>query len=629
MSTDTASAAGGASAGAATTQQQTPAAQPATSSSTTIDSLTCQWQSCGERCNSAEELYDHVCERHVGRKSTNNLNLTCQWGACRTTTVKRDHITSHIRVHVPLKPHKCDFCGKAFKRPQDLKKHVKTHADDSVLLRSPEPPMRGSGTSNGFSASNGKLFADLQNVAATANGYYPNSSDLSTQNYAHHGSHNMPTSTSNFYSSGAQQASYGPVYYPMTASTYADAQSFETRKRAIDALNDFLGDAKRRAIDPSTYYDVRQRLGGGFGVQSLPLPMATDSYSGGGYSSQSTLPDYNSTMPTSMHTGHASHATLSQPQHYSLPALPNLRTKNDLVNIDQFLEQLQSTVYESMHHAAAAGVHQPGSHMYHTGMNTGFRASNSPPHLRHSSNAMTSNVSPHTSMSSASGMPASSSALDTPALTPASSVLSYNSSHSPTSAHFGSVHEVSPHSVNSRPNTQPMYPSLPVVSAMSDLSGYPATTSAPASGLATSFDYDARRYSGGRLQKAAMPVRQSSEDRMDTGSNAGTEKAVEKGADHEHEDGLAREADKLDIASPADSTASVETPSDRVQESWVENIRVIEALRAFIKDRLEKQEYDEDDEEEGERRGVSNEEEAEKGTSVDEVSYPTLRPIGA
>lgn len=61
----------------------------------------------------------------MGRKSTNNLNLTCHWNSCRTTTVKRDHITSHIRVHVPLKPHKCDFCGKSFKRPQDLKKHVK------------------------------------------------------------------------------------------------------------------------------------------------------------------------------------------------------------------------------------------------------------------------------------------------------------------------------------------------------------------------------------------------------------------------------------------------------------------------------------------------------------------------
>lgn len=67
--------------------------------------------------------------------------MTCQWGSCNTTTVKRDHITSHIRVHVPLKPHKCDFCGKAFKRPQDLKKHVKTHADDSEI-RSPEPGMK-------------------------------------------------------------------------------------------------------------------------------------------------------------------------------------------------------------------------------------------------------------------------------------------------------------------------------------------------------------------------------------------------------------------------------------------------------------------------------------------------------
>ena len=101
---------------------------------------------------------EHVCERHVGRKSTNNLNLTCGWGNCRTTTVKRDHITSHIRVHVPLKPHKCDFCGKAFKRPQDLKKHVKTHADDSVLLRSPEPNRQGPGGAGGggYQANNGK-----------------------------------------------------------------------------------------------------------------------------------------------------------------------------------------------------------------------------------------------------------------------------------------------------------------------------------------------------------------------------------------------------------------------------------------------------------------------------------------
>ncbi|KAG9673431.1 hypothetical protein KCU69_g13242, partial [Aureobasidium melanogenum] len=85
---------------------------PSLGQSSTVDSLTCQWLNCGERHQTAEALYEHVCERHVGRKSTNNLNLTCHWGSCRVTTVKRDHITSHIRVHVPLKPHKCDFCGK-------------------------------------------------------------------------------------------------------------------------------------------------------------------------------------------------------------------------------------------------------------------------------------------------------------------------------------------------------------------------------------------------------------------------------------------------------------------------------------------------------------------------------------
>src|SRR3569833_212869 len=127
-------------------------------------------------------LQEHICEKHVGRKSTNNLNLTCQWNSCRTTTVKRDHITSHIRVHVPLKPHKCELCGKSFKRPQDLKKHVKvssrpswtspasrgfplspanraaqTHADDSVLNQhSRSSQDQGSGLGGGYRTHNGR-----------------------------------------------------------------------------------------------------------------------------------------------------------------------------------------------------------------------------------------------------------------------------------------------------------------------------------------------------------------------------------------------------------------------------------------------------------------------------------------
>ncbi|KIP11794.1 hypothetical protein PHLGIDRAFT_44970, partial [Phlebiopsis gigantea 11061_1 CR5-6] len=69
----------------------------------------------------------HLCNDHVGRKSTGNLCLTCRWRDCNTTCAKRDHITSHLRVHTPLKPHVCEVCNKPFKRPQDLKKHEKIH----------------------------------------------------------------------------------------------------------------------------------------------------------------------------------------------------------------------------------------------------------------------------------------------------------------------------------------------------------------------------------------------------------------------------------------------------------------------------------------------------------------------
>ncbi|KAF8973619.1 hypothetical protein BDZ97DRAFT_1775950 [Flammula alnicola] len=90
----------------------------------------CLWQDCTLHFADPETLYNHLCNDHIGRKSTNNLCLTCKWKDCGTTCAKRDHITSHLRVHTPLKPHVCEICKKSFKRPQDLKKHEKIHTEE-------------------------------------------------------------------------------------------------------------------------------------------------------------------------------------------------------------------------------------------------------------------------------------------------------------------------------------------------------------------------------------------------------------------------------------------------------------------------------------------------------------------
>lgn len=95
----------------------------------------CLWKDCSIVFETPEILYDHLCDDHVGRKSSNNLSLTCYWDNCLTKTIKRDHITSHLRVHVPLKPFHCDSCPKSFKRPQDLKKHTKIHNQDHNLKK--------------------------------------------------------------------------------------------------------------------------------------------------------------------------------------------------------------------------------------------------------------------------------------------------------------------------------------------------------------------------------------------------------------------------------------------------------------------------------------------------------------
>lgn len=487
----------------------------------------CRWSECNDRFQNAEALYEHICEKHVGRKSTNNLNLTCQWNACRTTTVKRDHITSHIRVHVPLKPHKCDFCGKSFKRPQDLKKHVKTHADDSVLVNQGRGPQDQNGGMNpayrGHPAKAPSSFYDHNgHMRGTNSGPYGQPHQNGQASYYHQQQHPAP---------GYHAAQ--PMYYTSQAAPmgprndyigHQAAGGFDGRKRGFEDLNDFFGSVKRRQVDPTSYHQVGRSL--------MPIHASLGLAAGGG---GGMATEY---MPQAPHTlgVSASHGPLTQ--HYYLPPMPNLRTKDDLQQIDHILEQMQATVYEN--------TGSPSSHY-------------GPVDMRNQSPTYPvrpAAVDPYaaTAAQVASPISAATHSTGTPAVTPPSSTMSYPSAHSPGASSVA----LSPSSRHS--STSVSYPNLPSRPGLP----YPST-----SGLGSNFTHNERRLSGGVLQSASAA---RAADRTPTPPKA------ESGA-------------ATSVSSPSVESEQGETES---YDDWVQHMRTIECLRNGIKARLERRDYEDD-----------------------------------
>ena len=161
--------------------------------------------------------------------------------------------------------------------------------------------------------------------------------------------------------------------------------------------------------------------------------------------------------------------------------------------------------------------------------------------------------------------------------------------------------------------------------------GYsPHSSTAPAPTLGTNFDSDPRRrYSGGMLQRSAMPPR--SDDMMDVSDGSPTPSPRESTPrpDRIVKSELSSNIDPAlsGVSSPgenSDSGDSGESARDRAEEAWIENIRVIEALRKLINDRLERKEYDDD--EDIAMGGVSEREEMKTEAEKSSQSlYPVLR----
>lgn len=463
------------------------------------------------------------------------------------------------------------------------------------------------------------MVANLQNLAANPMGYYDHNASMhpgpaGVYGSSHHGTHN------GYYAPAAPQPpSYGggQGYYQMAHGPDLGQHSgWDERKRNFDSLNDFFGAAKRRQIDAHSYHQVNQRL-----MQLQGIPIGT----GGGIS------DYIHSAPQLVpidghgghHGGHSHGGPIAQHQ-YSLP-LPNLRTKSDLNSIDQFLEQMQSTVYESSNAAAAAGIHQPGGHYTHQAIN--FRQSHSPPQTQiHNIGSM----APHVSTSYASApMTATHSSHSvssgTPALTPPSSSVSYTSGNSPMSS--SGLSPVSRHSSTSTA----AYPNLPAVSL--GYSPHHATT-APTSILGTNFDSDLRRrYSGGVLQRSSGGLNSSQYRESMEAATIGSPTPSPKETTPRPETIVKTEVtNNIDPAlsgvnSPADrSIDSSESARDRAEEAWIENIRVIEALRRYVSERLQNGEYAKDEEDDVSMSGTDKEATTTKvGEKATENLYPVLK----
>jgi hypothetical protein len=377
------------------------------------------------------------------------------------------------------------------------------------------------------------------------------------------------------------------VTYYSTVPPPQTTYDFEARKRGYDALDHFFGQVKRREVDPINFQHVSRRL---FELQGLQLPQIipatapvpayqpVSGISGGGYGHEDPI------------------------QSYSLPPMGNAKTREDLTSIDQILEQMQATIYES-----------DNTQQFNGGYVNYGRSSHSPTTAHHmggaSAQAGTTSLLQHTHQDSIA------SDASTPGLTPPSSAQSYTSGQSP----------LPPHAA---PTSSALYPTI---SAASDMA-YTAANAATLSGMYE--DEHRRRWDGSRLQRAA-PAKDK--DAMDIASDGSVTPPASGPSKAE---GKKRASPNDSVIDPAlaegASTPRPESKDSPDQEQvWVQNMRLIEWMRDWIKRRIQNIDSDETSTSEGKEdvKRLQEEHRDTEMTGTDETSkeaeelYPVLKHV--
>lgn len=385
--------------------------------------------------------------------------------------------------------------------------------------------------------------------------------------------HHQPTHPS-YYGAPQPSTNYG-LYFnqqPMSGPRHDylghnAAGGFDNRKRQMEMVDNFLGSAKRRQVEPNSYAQINQSLlplHGMLSVSNGPLAPTGDYMPGPGPGMQGPVGGGGGGGPAPSGPGPLT-------QNYYLPPMPNARTQKDLIQLDQILEQMQTTVYEHANQATH-GIHVVGNNT------VDLRNSPSPPmmHQRGGQAAAAgtaaegyNTVVPISTAHMASPITAVSST-GTPAVTPPSSALSYTSSQSP-----------SPSTSSMSPRSSVTYPSLPALS-----SAFPGQSTTAT--LGPTFDMDERRYhSGGLLQRANHPPLRSVPEIL-----RGPPPPLPlppKSAPSPTSPGLRA----TDARSPSAESDNSETRERELNyDRWLENMRTIEEIRKWIGARLKNGDYE-------------------------------------
>ncbi|SPO28985.1 probable Transcription factor pacC [Ustilago trichophora] len=373
--------------------------------------ITCRWDDCGKIFYDPEVVYKHLCDDHVGRKSTNNLCLTCKWEGCDVSCAKRDHITSHIRVHTPLKPHNCDVCGKTFKRPQDLKKHERIHTEQHQQQRQHKAAQNAAARAYSISehaasfgtypyppihAANGYLgypaLPAQQGLYPSASAYpsaYPSlpTSDYGRDHYAHSTSsaslspmssridtpqgsspapnhHGQDGGSYMHLASGLDPRSKvttDPTSYTYLAHGATTSHNLAGSKRGHEHVEDFFGDLRRKKMAPAYDSHMAERLNQTFGVNGID---------------DISLNAILSTFDPSAAYGQAPMNPAVKMENASAPRLQVKQEPTDLAQLNAFLLQLgasaASTLGSHSHSFSSSSGSSAGSSFSSQGNNADF-----------------------------------------------------------------------------------------------------------------------------------------------------------------------------------------------------------------------------------------------------------------